>query len=757
MPGGPLLIGLLVLIVICVVAVMLFTGGGGDTGDVAYAPPTAESQPTLVRDTPTPTSPPEPFVPPSASSSEAGQTWLVMLYQDADDKILEQDIFVDLNEAERVGSSDRVHIVTQVDRFSAGYRGDGDWTTTKRFYITQDGDLQRIGSQEVADLGEVNMSAGETLVDFVTWAVETFPADKHVLIMSDHGMGWPGGWSDPAPGGQVDRSIPLAARLGDELYLMELDGALEEIRARTGLEAFELIGMDACLMGHLEVFSALAPHARYAVASQEVEPALGWAYTGFLEALQQNPDMSGADLSRLIVDSYIQEDQRIVDDEARAEFLRQGSPMGGLFGFLGGATADQVAQQIGQGVTLTAVDLLAIPDLLQSFNDLSFTLQGASQPEVARARNFAQSFTSVFGREVPPSYIDLGHFVQLLQRETDDGNVSQAADRVLASLDKAVIAERHGPKKPGATGVSIYFPNSQLYGSPLTGPESYTAIARRFADVSLWDDFLAYHYTGRRFEPTTAAIVVPEAGTPISGPGTGKITVSPVTLSDRVAAPGRPVLLSVDIGGENVGYVKLFVGFYDRDSNSIFVADSDYLESDDTREIDGVYYPVWPQDREFTMEFEWEPVVFAINDGTNRVVAHFTPQSYGVSFEDATYTVDGTYTYADGGESRYARLLFSDGVLRQVFGFTGEDGTGAPREIIPQPGDTFTVLERWLDLDQSGKVTGVAAQEGGSLTFGDQMFMWEDLDAAAGEYIVGFVVEDLDGNSYESFSAVTVE
>ena len=54
-----------------------------------------------------------------------------------------------------------------------------------------------MGSQQVADLGEVNMADGDTLVDFVTWAVETFPADKHVLIMSDHGMGWPGGWSDP--------------------------------------------------------------------------------------------------------------------------------------------------------------------------------------------------------------------------------------------------------------------------------------------------------------------------------------------------------------------------------------------------------------------------------------------------------------------------------------------------------------------------------------------------------------------------------
>jgi hypothetical protein len=187
------------------------------------------------------------------------------------------------------------------------------------------------------------------------------------------------------------------------------------------------------------------------------------------------------------------------------------------------------------------------------------------------------------------------------------------------------------------------------------------------------------------------------------------------------------------------------------------MADSDYLESDDTREIDGVYYPVWPEGDEFTMEFEWEPVVFAINDGANRVVAHFTPQSYGASFEDAIYTVDGIYTYADGGESRYARLLFSDGILRQVFGFTGEGGTGAPREIVPQPGDTFTVMERWLDLDQNGKVTGVATQEGGSLTFADQMFMWEDLDAAAGEYIVGFIVEDLDGNAYEAFSGVSVE
>jgi hypothetical protein len=149
--------------------------------------------------------------------------------------------------------------------------------------------------------------------------------------------------------------------------------------------------------------------------------------------------------------------------------------------------------------------------------------------------------------------------------------------------------------------------------------------------------------------------------------------------------------------------------------------------------------------------------MFAINDGTNSVVAGLMPQSYGASFEQAVYTVDGTYTYADGGESRYARLFFSNGLLRQVFGFTGEGGTGSPREIIPQPGDTFTVLERWMDLGQAGQAAQVASQEGGTLTFGDQMFTWEELNAAAGNYLVGFIVEDLDGNRYQAYQQVRVE
>ena len=742
-----IIIGVIVLLVICGGSLMLFSNP--DEGEEA-SPNVAEEN--SEREIP-PTS--VPFVPPPNTSGD-GQTWLIMLYQDADDKILEQDIYIDLNEAEKVGSSDQVHIVAQVDRFRAGYRGDGNWSSTKRFYVTQDNDLERVNSQEIIDLGEVNMADANTLIDFVTWAIETFPADKHVLIMSDHGLGWPGGWSDPAPGNPGDPSIPLAAALGDKLYLMELDEALAEIRTRTQLEQFELIGMDACLMGHIEVFSALAPHARYAVASQEVEPALGWAYAGFLAELKQNPNMSGADLSRFIIDSYIQSDERIVNDEARAEFLRQGSPLNNLFSLLGTMSAAQLAEQMEQTITLSAIDLASMPTLIESLNDLAFTLQEANQPTVARARTYALSFTNIFGNETPPSYIDLGNFAQLLQQESNNSNVTQAANRLESALAQTVIAQKHGPKRAGASGISIYFPASQLYQLPIAGPESYTAIARRFADVSLWDDFLAYHYTGRSFTATATELVVPERDTVVIAPGSGQIELSPITLSDDVAAPEQPIILSTDISGENIGYIYLFVGFYDEEANSIFVADSDYLDSETTREIAGVYYPDWGEG-DFTLEFEWEPIVYAIDDGINSPLALFTPESYGATPEEATYTVEGIYTYGDGGETRYARLYFVDGLLRQVFGFTGEDGTGAPREIIPQTGDSFTILDEWLDLDEEGNVADVVQLEGETFTFTDQTFAWVELDAPIGPYIVGFIVEDLDGNTYEVYEQVTVE
>jgi hypothetical protein len=317
------------------------------------------------------------------------------------------------------------------------------------------------------------------------------------------------------------------------------------------------------------------------------------------------------------------------------------------------------------------------------------------------------------------------------------------------------VAEKHGSGRPGTTGVAIYFPNSLLFQTPATGLSSYTAIANRFASSSLWDDYLAFHYTGRAFTATARQTVVPGSGSTVTAPGLGKIQMTKVKASGTVAAPGRPVLLSTDITAQNLGHVLLFAGYYDSKSKSLYVADMDYLKSSETRQVDGVYYPIWPTGA-FTLEFEWEPLVFYISDGKNSVSALLTPSSYGATAEEAEYTVDGTYTYTSG-ESRYARLYFRNGVLRQVYGFTSDSSTGSPHEIYPQTGDRFTVLERWMDLDSQGRVVKQATQKGGTLTFGTQMFTWKELDAAKGDYVVGFIAEDLDGNKQQVYTQVTVK
>jgi hypothetical protein len=760
---------LVILLVVFVFGRGLFTGGSSGGQDVVLDQPADQPLPqrtissqTAATATPAPTR--------AATGSQSagqstgstpGQKWTILLYQDADDQILEKDLFVDLNEAEKVGSTDRVNIVAQIDRYRGGFDGDGNWTNTRRYHITRDDDLTRLSSEVVADLGEANMSDGATLVDFVTWGMQNYPADKYVLILSDHGMGWPGGWSDPTSTGDANsRSIPLASRLGDQLYLNELDGALSQIQSQAGLDKFELIGLDACLMSHVEVYAALAPYARYAVASQETEPSLGWAYTSFLGALVDNPDMDGAELSRQIVNSYIVDDQRIIDDQARADLIGRGQPLGGLFGLLGGAAAEPSAQEVAdemvQNVTLTALDLSAMPEVMSALNDLAYNLQSVNQRGVAQARNYAQSYTSIFGEQVPPSYIDIGNFVQLLKEAGASGALGQAGDRLLAALKQAIVAEIHGPKKPGSTGVSVYFPVSQLYGSPVAGPPSYDAIAQRFAENSLWDDLLLFHYTGQQFQPSATTVAIPDRSATVTGPGAGAIQLSPVKASASSVAPGDTILLSTHIQGQNVGYVYLFAGFYDQAANSINVTDMDYLEPSETREVSGVYYPVWPEDGSFNLEFEWEPIVPAIQDGTKTEVALFQPTTYGATFEQATYIVSGIYKYADG-EQRSAQLYFRNGALHQIFGFTNENRTGAPREIIPQSGDTFTIQEQWMDLGQNGAVTAMTTEEGATLTFGNQTFTWQDLDAAAGEYVVGFIVEDLDGNRTQSYTRVTVQ
>ncbi len=689
---------------------------------------------------------------------QAKSEWLVMLYQNADDEILEGDIYTDLNEAEFVGSTDDVVIVSQFDRFAGAFDGDGDWTGTKRFLVTQDDDLATVYSEELEDLGEIDSGAPETLTDFLIWGITNFPAKKYALILSDHGAGWMGGWNDDVP---VE---------GSSLSINEIDQALATALAETGVEQLEFIGFDACLMSQVEALSGVAPYARYAVASEEVEPAIGWAYAQFLRQLADKPTMNGATLAKNIVASYIKDDIRIQDDEARAVYVLEN------YGIEEEVSPADLVKQESKSITLTAVDLQVMPAFMDALNEFAFALTFVDPPAVARARTYAQSFESVFGEEVPSPYLDLGHFAKLATEFAESNDLSAALKNLEKVTKKFILAEKHGADRPGATGLTIFFPVPELLVAVGTAEStiSYTDYASRFAGASLWDDFLVFHYANRDIDPDTVstelltsedgqAADLTEYAAPlledveyVETPGIkAELALTPIEVSSEEIAADDTVLLATSISGADVGYIYVMAARYDEESESFSIEDMDFVAADDTQELDGVYYPVWSDQDLEEFIFEWSPTIYALSDGETEAFALLEPTLYGAGDEDTEYAVRGIYTFASGKE-RYA-IMYYDGNLtyKSLFGFSGENGTGAPRAITPRAGDTFTILEQWIEADEDGNEV-VNEYPGETLTFRGKPFEVIAYEGYAGEYSLSITATDLNGNEVTEYAAVTV-
>ena len=669
------------------------------------------------------------------------QSWLVLFYLDADDPVLEEDMFYDLNEIEMVGSTDRVTMLAQMDRYEGAYDGDGDWSSTRRYYLTQDADLETVNSQMIEDLGEVDMGSAQTLVDFATWGIQNYPADRVVLILSDHGSGWPGGWSDTKP----SRSE------GNWLYLIDIQNALSQIITNTGISQFEMIGMDACLMSMLEVYNGLAPYAHYAVASQETEPAMGWAYTSFLSKLVANPEMSGADLSRAVVDGYITEDQRIVNDDARRKLLLS-------YGVSDEVSAEQIAQEFQTNITITAVDLTALPGLNSSLDAFVTSLKNVDQARVAEARSYAQPFYNVFNDRYPSPYIDLVNFADFTVQIIGDPAVSQNAQVMKDALSQVVIAEKHGEQRPGATGISIYFPVSDLYWDENTGISYYTLASQNFTQYTLWDDFLAFHYSGQDFGLGNPA---PEDQLP--APGAAQVTISPLTLSSNVIGTDEIVNIQTDITGDRVAYIYL-VGLIKNNTSDRYLAFYiDYLQmSEIGDEVNGVVFPVYDRkDGVIHVSTDWNLAADGVCDANACVFALVNPDKFTTQPEKRLYYVEGWYVYADTGERVEAAAYFNNkgnNQLNTIIANPVSDGSGVttPSEIIPRSGDQFITVNTVLTFNETGQFTG-EYEEGNVLTFGDAPLNFGTFGTPdPGNYLVGIMVMDMDGNKTWQFAPVAI-
>jgi hypothetical protein len=672
------------------------------------------------------TNPTVEVLPTQATVNNTGDlpAWTVIVYSAADDEVLEQSMWFDVNEMELVGSNPQMNIVVQIDRYAGAFTGDGDWTETRRYLITQDNDLDHITSPVVESVGEVDTGNPQTLIDFVTWAIQQYPAQKYALVMSDHGGGWTGGFSDMSTSSYSDLSIP------------EIGFALEQIRQNTGIDKFEMIGFDACLMGQIEVFGSLYPYSNYMVASEEVEPGYGWSYAAWLQQLAQNPAVNGEGLSQAVVSTYVTND-----------VLLSG----------GRASSDEIAQEEST-TTLSAVESAQVPDVIGAMNGFTSAITALDQTLVAEARTYTRSYFSLFGEEVSPSFIDLGNFAEVLTTLTDETAVEQAAVQLRTAIDSAVVAEKHGINMSGSNGIAFHFPDSDLYYYTEFNaefPPYYAESSSRFLEQSVWDEFLAYHYTGEEFAPQEGIAMAPSRTAEIVAPGASEMAVALIQISDTEISGDETVTVSTTVDG-NVAYIHTALYFWDPATESYWIGDVSYYIADNTITVDGVNMPDYGESP-IHVQYDWSPSLYTLTDGEHDAFVLLEPAEYLSADGETVYQVYGQYTDALSGTPVEASLYFdADGNFLYAYAFPDEDENGAstPVEITPQVGDQFTDYVQYYTFDSNDNPTFSYELSDDVFTWGEQGFSFYASYPVDGQYAVGIVAYDFDNNFVANFEFI---
>ncbi|MFQ6098330.1 MAG: clostripain-related cysteine peptidase, partial [Armatimonadota bacterium] len=392
--------------------------------------------------------------------------WTFMVYLDADNN-LESFGMDDLLEMVAAADNANVNICVLFDR-ALGYVTTYDnWTTTRRYKVTT-ATTPYDASPDYTDLGEMNMGDPQTVVDFVTWAQTNYPAEHYALIYWDHGAGWEPRLRGPMP----TKIICIDSGSGNDfLELNELYDAMGAFP-----EKVDLCGMDACLMGQMEVAYHIRDRCDYFVASESSEPGPGWPYDLFLSSSQLPSGTEPAQLAARIVEAY-----RAAYDVYNLE-----------------ATQSAWASD---GLTTCANKVSALA------NELLTGLETYGG-EIGAAWNAAVRFEAYSGQR---AYIDLYGFCHYLRQNISDASGKGPRSRIARGINSAAgdlmdylvsptfqIAEWNDREAFGANtpveGMSIYFPQTSaeyFYGQ-------YNGANLRFvADpAQLWDEFLRAYLTG---------------------------------------------------------------------------------------------------------------------------------------------------------------------------------------------------------------------------------------------------------------------
>jgi len=371
---------------------------------------------------------------PAKAESNQPKEWTFLVYLNGNNNL---DSFgaLNINQMEKIGSNAKINILVQWASLET--------RTVKRLFIKKDNDPKRVTSPVIQDMGNVDMGDWHSVVDFVKWGAEKYPANRYFVDIWDHGSGWhskKGGIGTP---GTMD--ISWDDLTGNHITTKQLALALDQSAKVIG-HKIDLYASDACLMAMAEIAQEVKDSVNVFAGSEETEPGAGWPYDTFLARWNTLPDASPQAVAKALSEEYAKSYQ-------------------------GGNDA----------VTFSAFDLAALPELTRSLRAFSDSLKGAASANLKklvdianRSQNFAVS-----------DYVDLMDFMNNL-KAARPGLADPDLISAVAEAHNKVVITSNNVRFPKAHGMSIWIPTSSWQYSQFA--DLYSQMS--FDQETRWGDLL---------------------------------------------------------------------------------------------------------------------------------------------------------------------------------------------------------------------------------------------------------------------------
>jgi len=363
--------------------------------------------------------------------------WHVMVFVAADNNLWAATVYDILSQEDFTSNNSvQVSLAYDINAESAG----GD-RAAGIFFVGEDAshDLELNGAT-------FNSASTQALTQYLNWVKTNYPAEKHMLILYDHGDSW----TKNSSGILVDDTSNPGRQ-------MEIED-LAEVISQSGLSV-EVLTFRACLMASIEVIADLDDVVDYVVASQTVQTggdgAASYPFTELVTWLQQNPSSSARDVAIKNTDLYAQK----------------------FSGMEGKSTAS------------SSLDCAKVPSLISSMASLRSALStvvSSRRDEILDAMEASWRFVTGDG--------DLGSFLDQLDLRLSEPAVQSAIDNVRSKLSQVVIRnELHYETEDemtgdirGCEGINIYLPIGWEYDAEHAS--QYQTLS--FAVETGWDDLL---------------------------------------------------------------------------------------------------------------------------------------------------------------------------------------------------------------------------------------------------------------------------